>query len=79
VTPLAAAVTADPNGTKATLDPSADLEVGAGYTATVKGGVDGAKDAAGNPLAAYTIWSFTVAATPPPPTVVYRVNAGGHH
>jgi len=45
----------------ATLDPSADLEAGATYTATVKGGSAGAKDVAGNPLASDVSWSFTTA------------------
>ena len=35
------------------------------YTATLKGGADGVKDAAGNPLAADHTWSFTTAAQSP--------------
>ncbi|CAA9285220.1 MAG: hypothetical protein AVDCRST_MAG93-3475, partial [uncultured Chloroflexia bacterium] len=47
---------------RATLNPSANLVDGATYTATVKGGAGGAKDLAGNPLAADKVWSFTTAA-----------------
>ena len=53
----------DPTAKKATLYPNADLEAGATYTATVKGGVNGVKDAAGNPLAQDKTWSFTTAST----------------
>jgi hypothetical protein len=45
----------------ATLDPSANLEAGATYTATVRGGASGVKDVAGNALAADVSWSFTTA------------------
>jgi hypothetical protein len=56
----------------ATLDPSSDLEPGTSYTATVKGGSAGAKDVAGNALAADVSWSFTTAAganQPPVPVI----------
>jgi hypothetical protein len=66
-TPVEAQVSYDPATKKATLDPSADLEAGATYTATLKGGASGAKDAAGNPLAGDNTWSFGTAAAPPPP------------
>jgi hypothetical protein len=46
----------------ATLDPSSNLAAGTTYTATVKGGPSGAKDVAGNALAADVSWSFTTAA-----------------
>jgi glucose/arabinose dehydrogenase len=55
----------------ATLDPSASLEASTTYTATVKGGSSGAKDAAGNALAADVTWSFTTGASSPPPTSTY--------
>jgi hypothetical protein len=61
---VAAAVTASPENTVFTLNPSADLAPATEYTATV---ATGATDAAGNPLAAPQTWSFTTAATPPPP------------
>ena len=60
-TPIAATVSYDASTLRATLDPTADLQPGAGYTATVKGGTAGAKDAAGNALAADVTWSFTTA------------------
>ena len=53
---VAATVSYDGASKKATLDPSADLEAGKKYTATVTTGV---KDKAGNALAADKTWSFT--------------------
>jgi serine protease AprX len=46
------------NGNTMTFNPSADLDAGTGYTATVRGGAGGARDLAGNPLAADASWSF---------------------
>jgi hypothetical protein len=66
-TPVEAQVSYDSATKKATLDPSVDLEAGATYTATLKGGASGVKDAAGNPLAEDKTWSFSTAAAPPPP------------
>ncbi len=57
-TPLAASVTYA--GQTATLDPSANLDASTTYTATVKGGSSGAKDVAGNSLAADASWTFTM-------------------
>ena len=56
----------------ATLDPSANVKASTTYTATVKGGTNGAKDVAGNPLAADVSWSFTTGAgtnQPPVPVI----------
>jgi hypothetical protein len=56
----------------ATLDPTAILTANTTYTATVKGGAAGAKDLAGNALAADVSWSFTTAASgnqPPTPVI----------
>jgi hypothetical protein len=64
--PLTAQVSYDAATKKATLDPNADLDPGATYTATVKGGVIGVKDLAGNPLGADITWSFSTAAVPLP-------------
>src|SRR5215213_3470168 len=64
--PVAAQVTYDPVSKRAMLDPEADLEADATYTATLKGGVGGVKDDAGNPLAEDEAWSFTTAAASPP-------------
>lgn len=47
----------------ATLTPSAALANALTYTATVKGGVTGVKDVAGNALTADFPWSFTTAST----------------
>jgi hypothetical protein len=48
------------------LTPSAALATNTTYTATVKSGASGVKDAAGNPLAADKVWSFTTAGTSAP-------------
>ena len=63
--PVAARITYDPATTKATLDPNADLDPGAKYTATVMGGKKGVKDLAGNWLRDNRTWSFTTAVPPP--------------
>ncbi len=58
---IAATVTYDAVARKATLRPSSDLGQATGYVGTVKGGVDGVKDLAGNALAADYTWAFTTA------------------
>ncbi|MDQ3738933.1 MAG: Ig-like domain-containing protein, partial [Actinomycetota bacterium] len=58
---VAAQVSHDAATQSATLDPDTDLEFGTIYTATI---TTGAKDAAGNSLAADYAWSFTTAAPP---------------
>ncbi len=65
-TPVPAAVSYNAATRVATLAPSASLEVSAAYNATVKGGVSGGKDLAGNPLAADMVWSFTTIDTSAP-------------
>ena len=67
-TPVAAAVTYDAANRRATLNPSANLQAGAVYTATVDGGAGGVTDVGGNLLAADHTWSFTVAAAGPTTT-----------
>ena len=62
-TPLAAAVSYASQ--VATLNPSADLEAGTTYIATVKGGTAGVKDVAGNALASDSSWRFTTASGGP--------------
>ncbi|WP_258006412.1 Ig-like domain-containing protein [Arthrobacter sp. AFG20] len=59
-TTVGAAVTY--SGGVATLDPTADLAANTTYTATIKGGASGVKDAAGNAMAADKTWQFTTAA-----------------
>ena len=49
----------------ATLTPAQLLTASTTYTATITGGSAGVKDAAGNPLAANFVWSFTTAAQAP--------------
>ena len=64
----------------ATLDPSVNLDASSTYTATVKGGATGAKDVAGNALAADVSWSFTTAGgggDTTPPTITQTVPAAG--
>lgn len=46
-------------GTTATFNPNNDLTEGVIYTATIKGGTNGAKDLAGNALLADHVWNFT--------------------
>jgi hypothetical protein len=73
-TPMAATVSYDPATNSATFNPNTDLEAGVTYTATVRGGANGVKDAAGNPLAADKVWTFTTTAAPvdttPPDTTI---------
>jgi hypothetical protein len=59
-TPVAATVRYEGSTLQAVLRPSAKLEAGKTYIATVKGGASGVKDSAGNPMAANKQWSFTV-------------------
>lgn len=66
--PVSAKVSYDPASSKATLDPASDLEANTTYTATIKGGSDGAKDRAGNALVNDYSWTFTTTAPPPDTT-----------
>ena len=60
-TPVGASVSYDAQAKKATLNPSADLAPGATYTATVKAGSSGVKNATpGDPMVANKTWKFTV-------------------
>ncbi|TDL41793.1 hypothetical protein E2R57_00870 [Arthrobacter nitrophenolicus] len=61
-TTVPAAVTYDGTTRVATLNPTADLAPSTTYTATIKGGASGVKDAAGNALASDKTWTFTTAA-----------------
>lgn len=77
-TPLGGTVAYDAANRTVTLDPSANLEYSRKYKATVKGGAGGAKDKAGNPLAADKVWTFTtLAADTTPPTITSVSPADG--
>jgi len=60
-TPVAATVSYNVSTSMVTLTPSAALSSGTTYTARIKGGSAGAKDLAGNALAADVTWVFTTA------------------
>jgi Domain of unknown function (DUF4082)/Bacterial Ig-like domain len=64
---VAAAVSYNSSTRVATLTPSAALTNSQTYTATVVADSAGVKDVAGNPLAANRVWSWTTAASAPPP------------
>ena len=71
-TPVPATVTYDGPSRTVTLVPDTILTGGTMYRATVAGGVGGAADRAGNPLAIDETWSFTVTGAPTP--VTFTVN-----
>jgi hypothetical protein len=50
------------SGTHALFTPSINLSANTRYTAIIKGGVGGAKDLTGNPLASDYVWSWTTTA-----------------
>jgi hypothetical protein len=62
---VSANVTYDAGSKTATLTPNSPLDNSKTYTATLKGGDNGVKDAAGNGLAEDMSWSFTTAAPTP--------------
>ncbi len=61
-TSIPATVTYTSSTKTATLDPSVDLDPNTKYTATVKGGSTGVKNAVGDPMKAAKTWSFTTGA-----------------
>ncbi len=63
-TPVSASVSYNSGTNTATLTPSANLVEGTTYTATIVGGGSGAKDSAGNALAANSTWTFTTSVSP---------------
>jgi chitodextrinase len=69
-TAVAATVTYDPATNTASLKPTAALTALKSYIATIKSGVSGAKDLAGNSLSADYTWTFTTGVLDTiPPTV----------
>jgi Bacterial Ig-like domain/Glycosyl hydrolase family 26 len=68
-TPVAARVSYEAATQTVTLAPEATLDDRTTYVATVTGGPDGARDLAGNPMAADEAWSFTTATVYPETTV----------
>jgi len=64
-TAVPATVSYDSATNKATLTPEAPLDYSTTYTATVKGGANGVKDAGGTPLSADEVWTFTTAPAAP--------------
>ena len=69
---VTAVVTYDAATRVATLDPTPTLAAVAVHSATVRGGSSGVKDAAGNPLAVDSTWSFTTSGDTTPPTISAR-------
>jgi hypothetical protein len=65
------AATVSASGAAATLTPTSALLGTTSFTALVKGGAGGVKDAAGNALTADFSWSFTTAATPTCPCSIW--------
>ncbi|MCX7173396.1 MAG: Ig-like domain-containing protein [Proteobacteria bacterium] len=67
------------SGVSAVFTPSSNLVSSTNYTATIKGGIGGAKDLAGNPLASDYVWSWTTGAAPDTtaPTVTRTIHANG--
>jgi Domain of unknown function (DUF4082)/Bacterial Ig-like domain len=59
----------------ATLNPTPNLVGGSTYSAIVRGGAAGVKDAAGNAMAVDRVWTFTIETTPP--TVTSTTPASG--
>jgi hypothetical protein len=56
---VAGAVSLSTNGRTATLNPTPTLAPATAFTATIKGGVSGVKDRAGNALTLDRVWTFT--------------------
>lgn len=74
-----ATVAYDATAQTAALTPSAPLAPGTSYTATLKGGGQGVRDASGNALAADYVWTFSTsqAHDTVPPTVSITAPASG--
>ena len=79
VSGTAVAGTVSCSGVSATFIPAVNLAATTRYTASIKGGSNGVKDLAGNPMAADYTWSWTTGAVADliAPTVIGTVNADG--
>src|SRR5450759_2293847 len=79
VTGTAVAGTVSYSGVSAVFIPLSNLASSTGYTVTVKGGVGGVTDLAGNPLASDFVIGWTTAAAPDTtaPTVTGTIHANG--
>jgi hypothetical protein len=69
---MPAVVSLNASARTVTLNPTGNLVNGTTYTATVRGGVSGVKDLAGNALSADAVWSFTTAPDTTLPTIASR-------
>src|SRR5215218_3759972 len=74
----ATSVVYDSNSKTVTFDPNGNLDYSTTYTATVKGGASGVKDAAGTPLSADEVWTFTTAPAAPSNLTATRSGSPGN-
>ena len=63
VTPVAGTISLSSDNKNATFTPTSSLSTSPTYKGTIKGGANGVKDIAGNPLAADYLWSFSMRAS----------------
>lgn len=79
VTGTAVADTVSYSGVSAVFIPASNLAFSTRYTVTVKGGVGGVTDLAGNPMASDFVisWTTAAAADTTPPTVIRTIYANG--
>ena len=75
----AVAGTVSYSGVSAVFAPASNLSPSTRYTATVKGGVGGVKDLAGNAMASDFVWTWTTGSSPDttPPTVSGTIHVNG--
>ena len=71
--------TANASTLTVTVTPSAPLANLTTYTATIRGGSSGVKDAAGNALASDVTWSFTIVVDPGRRQLMGNPAHGGEH
>lgn len=73
--PVSSSITFDQNTNALTITPSAPLELGATYTATIVGGASGIHSLTGQALAQDVTWQFTTTPTTPCPCSVFDSGA----